>query len=174
MDDTIRYWSWFFKIACKRLIVSTWFLLHLFVGLVLSLAIKVDMQTAASTVLLPLAGILVGLTFAWAGNAQGLMQTKEISELARRHPNGLAEYIYTYQTSILMMLITTSMWALIGMKVFEHIRSYIPYYYFGLLLKTLVFAMTSLTLRECWRVVCGASWMLQIRDKIQEKHSEHS
>ena len=69
----IGYWHWFLKgsggKAGFRRILNKWILLHLSIGLVLTLLVKVDLQTAANAVLLPLAGIFVGLSFAWAGNA---------------------------------------------------------------------------------------------------------
>ena len=80
--EFIGYWHWFLKgsggKAGFRRILNVWILLHLSIGLVLTLLVKVNLQTAANAVLLPLAGIFVGLSFAWAGNAQALSDLRDV------------------------------------------------------------------------------------------------
>ena len=169
--EFIGYWHWFLKgsggKAGFRRILNKWILFHLSIGLVLTLLVKVDLQTAANAVLLPLAGIFVGLSFAWAGNAQALMQTSEIDEMANFHEGGFEEYVFVYQTAILTILVTLVFWGIAGLSVFDtqwptqvHNKCY-----FGV--KILLFTLSSLTLRECWHVVMGAQWMLLVQRKIR-------
>lgn len=167
----IGYWHWFLKgsgsKAGFRRILNKWILLHLSIGLVLTLLVEVDLETAANAVLLPLAGIFVGLSFAWAGNAQALMQTSELDEMANFHEGGFEEYVFVYQTAILTILVTLVFWGIAGLSVFDtqwptqvHNKCY-----FGV--KILLFTLSSLTLRECWHVVMGAQWMLLVQRKIR-------
>ncbi|MBW2738668.1 MAG: hypothetical protein JRE64_07410 [Deltaproteobacteria bacterium] len=176
--EFIGYWHWFLKgsggKAGFRRILNKWILFHLSIGLVLTLLVKIDLQTAANAVLLPLAGIFVGLSFAWAGNAQALMQTSEINEMANFHEGGFEEYVFVYQTAILTILVTLVFWGIAGLSVFDtqwptqvHNKCY-----FGV--KTLLFTLSSLTLRECWHVVMGAQWMLLVQRKIRCSKSEKS
>ncbi len=169
--EFIGYWHWFLRgsggKAGFRRILNKWILLHLSIGLVLSLLVNLDLQTAANAVLLPLAGIFVGLSFAWAGNAQALMQTSEIGEMANFHEGGFEEYVFVYQTTILTILVTLVFWGIAGLAVFDtqwptqvHNKCY-----FGV--KILLFTLSSLTLRECWHVVMGAQWMLLVQRKIR-------
>jgi len=169
--EFIGYWHWFLKgsggKAGFRRILNKWILFHLSIGLVLTLLVKIDLQTAANAVLLPLAGIFVGLSFAWAGNAQALMQTSEINEMANFHEGGFEEYVFVYQTAILTILVTLVFWGIAGLSVFDtqwptqvHNKCY-----FGV--KILLFTLSSLTLRECWHVVMGAQWMLLVQRKIK-------
>src|SRR5215831_6519115 len=126
-----------------------------------------DLTTAGDTVLLPLAAILVGLCFAWAGNAQALLQTEDLQKMSEFHPGGFSEYVYTYESAILAILVTLVAWSFAGFGVFDKTwpTPISKYAYF--VVKTLLFALSSLTLRECWHVVLGAQWMLLTRHKIK-------
>lgn len=174
MKNKLNYWHWFLngsggKPGYRR-IVNKWILFHLAIGIVLSILIKNDLATSANTVLLPLAGILIGLSFAWAGNAQALMQSKEIEELSEHHEGGFVEYVFTYQTAILTILLTLVFWGLAGLNVFDKwiSKDYCPKLYF--VVKAMLFTLSSLTIRECWHVVMGAQWMLLIQKEIKKKH----
>lgn len=170
------YWSWFFvgsgaKPGCRRL-VNRWLLLHLAVGVLLAYVVKVNLVAAANSVLLPLVGILVGLSFAWAGNAQAFMQSQEIDRLTEYHEGGFSEYVFVFQTAILAILVTLVLWALAGLQVFDLFwptaRRHCVYFF----VKVLLFSFSSLTLRECWHVVLGAQWMLLAQREIRKKERE--
>ncbi len=174
----IGYWHWFFKgsgaKAGFRRILNAWILLHLSIGFVMTLLVEVDLQAAANAVLLPLAGILVGLSFAWAGNAQALMQTSEINEMADFNEGGFEEYVFVYQTAILTILITLVFWGIAGLSIFDKQWPTQVHngWYFGI--KIILFALSSLTLRECWHVVMGAQWMLLVQRKIRRSRTGKS
>lgn len=171
MDKELtKFWSWFFygtggKPGYRRL-VNKWLLLHIVVGTALAYFVRIDMQSAANAVLLPLAGILVGLSFAWAGNAQALMQTAEIEELSEHHPGGFSEYVYTYQTAILCILMTLVLWALAGLKLYDDLWPTAFKFKTYFLVKAILFTFSSLTVRECWHVVLAAQLMLITRRRI--------
>ena len=77
-----------------RRLVNIWLLFHMLVGVALAFLIQVDLATAANAVLLPLVGILIGLCFAWAGNAQALLQTRELNRMTEHSEGGFTEYVY--------------------------------------------------------------------------------
>jgi len=171
MDTKLTsFWSWLIsgsggKPGYRRLL-NRWLIGHVLMGLLLALIVKVDLATAANTVLLPLVGILIGLCFAWAGNAQALLQTSELEKFTEYREGGFPEYIYTYQLAIFTILITLVAWAVAGFRVFDDTWPMVcrksPYF----AVKTLLFALSSMTLRECWHVVLGAQWMLLIHHEI--------
>lgn len=166
-DSLIGYWQWFFGRQGYKRLLNAWLLLHLFIGTLLAIVVAQDLKTASNAVLLPLAGILVGLSFAWAGNAQVLMQTNEIDRLSEFHEGGFVEYVFVFQTAILAILVTLVLWGLAGLDVFDEVwptRSHSAVYF---MVKTLLFSMASLTVRECWHVVMGANWMLRIQREIR-------
>ena len=168
----MEFWVWFIKgsggrSGFRRLLLNWWILLHLSVGWGLSHFVPVDLITAANAVLLPLVGILIALAFAWAGNAQALMQSTEIDELAEYHEGGFVDYVYIYQLAILVILATIVLWALAGLEVFDKVwptTCRIVYYD---LVKIVLYALSSITLRECWHVVLGAQLMLLAMRRIK-------
>lgn len=178
MNEIFSYWRWFFvghgAQPGYRRIINYWLLVHVAAGLLLAYLVKVNLVTASNSVLLPLISILIGLSFAWAGNAQAILQSTEISYLAKHHKGGFEEYVFVFQTAILAILITLVLWALAGLQIFDSFwptaQNPIPYF----LIKSILFSLTSITLRECWHVVLGAQWLLiaqqKIRKSIQDKH----
>lgn len=169
----VKYWSWFLKGSGGqpgyRRILNKWIFFHILIGVILAMLVKLDLMACANTILLPFVGILIGLTFAWAGNAQALLQTSEIERLAEYHKGGFVEYVYVYQTAILTILVTLILWGLAGLQIFDRQWPTInhPILYFSI--KTFLFMFSSLTLRECWHVVLGAQWMLLVQKEIKTK-----
>jgi hypothetical protein len=182
MSALFNYWRWFFvgsggRPGFRRLI-DRWLLVHVAVGILLSLFAKVDLPTAANSVLLPLAAVFIGLSFAWAGNAQALMQSPEIDQLADHHEGGFAEYAYTFQTAILVILVTLVLWGLAGLRVFVWFEMPEAGWLPKLAVRSTLFALSSMTLRECWHVVLGSQWMLLAQREIRkmkagEQKDEH-
>lgn len=169
---SFSFWSWFAKGSGAkpgyRRLINSWLLLHLVVGILLTFAVRVNLSSAANSVLLPLVGILVGLSFAWAGNAQALLQSCELDVLVEYHEGGYSEYVFVFQTAILAILVTLVLWALAGLKVFDLFwpTAGRPWWY--AFVKVVLFTFSSLTLRECWHVVLGAQWMLQAQRQIRK------
>lgn len=175
MSAMFNYWRWFFcggggRPGFRRLI-DRWLAVHIVIGVLVALLANVDVQTAANSVLLPLAAIFVGLSFAWAGNAQALMQSPEIDQLADFHEGGFAEYAYTFQTAILVILVTLVLWGLAGLKVFAWFESAAAGWAATLALRAVLFTLSSMTLRECWQVVLGSQWMLLAQREIRRKRA---
>jgi hypothetical protein len=172
-NELLSYWNWFFRgsgdKAGYRRIINTWIILHFIVGILLSFLVQISLETSAKTVLFPLAGIFVALTFAWVGNTTALMQSPEIDKLSKYHPGGFTEYAFVYQTAILVILATLILWGLAGLEVFDSIwpgsERKIAYF----LVKSILFTLSSLTFRECWHVVMGAQLMLILQREIKSR-----
>jgi hypothetical protein len=167
----LSYWRWLFhgsngKAGILRLL-DLWLLFHVAVGIGLGLLVPLTLRECSNAVLLPLAGIIIGLTFAWAGNAQALLQTSEIEELGEQHKGGFEDYVFVYQMAIMLIFITLIVWCLAGLNVFDGAWPKVPssVAYFGI--KSTCFALSSIALRECWHVVLGAQWMLLMKREIK-------
>ncbi|WP_369601632.1 hypothetical protein AAIA72_01205 [Hahella sp. SMD15-11] len=101
--------------------------------------------------------------FCLGGNAQALLQTEEIEEIASFKKGGFEDYVYTFQSAIFLILVTLCFWALAGLGIFDSIwptrdskiwyRSVVGF----------IFLLSSMTLRECWHVVLGAQQLLLMR-----------
>lgn len=166
------FWHWFLRgkpgSPGIRKLINRWVVLHLAVGEALAWAVAGTLQVSANSVLLPLTAILVGLSFAWGGNAQALLQTEEVEGVVSHHPQGLENYTYTFQAAILTILLTVSCWGIAGLGVFDA-RWPTPHHTTALhITKIVLYALISLTLRECWQVVVGAHQLLLLRHKIKE------
>ena len=145
-----------------------WLLVHIAIGGLLAQSIQLSLSDAARAILLPLVGVLVGLTFAWAGNASSLLQSKEIGELSRYKKGGFAEYVFVYQTAILVILSTVAFWGLAGLGLFDDVWPTPSKSSEYMVVKLMLYAMISLTIRECWHAVLGAQWMLLIQRAMRD------
>lgn len=171
----MEYWSWLIGRGVVkggwRRFLDRWLLLHLVAGYLLATAVKTDIKSAANAVLLPLAGALIGLCFAWGGNAQTLLQTEEIEQLAKHRAGGLREYAFVYQTAILVVMACVVLWGIAGLGVFDDTwpKSSSKWYFAA---KFVLFFVCSLALRECWQVVLGAQKFLLLRASIRDRKSQ--
>lgn len=172
------YWTWFFRGSGGRPGIcrywDRWLLFHLAVGLFLAWLVPVSLEDGAKGLLLPVAGVFIGLSFAWGGNAQALLESPEVHAMVAEHPGGFEEYVYTFQSAILFLLLTLVLWALAGLGIFDRVwptqASLCAYRGVGALL----YLLASLSVRECWHVVLGAQWFLVARYKIQKNNGRGS
>lgn len=160
------YWQWFFarKDGGLARFADRWLLLHIAVGIVACLAVQQALSDAAKAVLLPLASVLVGLAFAWAGNAQALLRSEEIEDLSKYVRGGFTTYAYAFQTAILAMLVAVSLWGVAGLGVFDCIEAPVP----RAAITIALYAILSVAVRECWHVVLGAQSLLLAAQRIKQ------
>jgi hypothetical protein len=169
------YWRWLTlgligKPGWKKFL-DWWLLGHAAAAFALTHYSGVELKEAATTLMLPLASIFVGLSFAWAGNAQALLQTDEIESLVQKHPDGLHNYIYTFQTAILVILITLVAWGCAGLGIFAGPWFKKPFCDIIRPVDIVAFALfflSSVTLRECWHVVLGSQMFILLRYKLKK------
>lgn len=166
-----RFWRWLFVgLDSKKPgffnFIDRWLIVHITVALLLAFFVSVGVKEASATVLLPLASIFIGLSFAWAGNAQALLQESEIEKLTESHPDGIESYLYTFQLAILVILITLVAWGMAGLGLFE--AAFLKISCLQYLVKFLLYLLASITLRECWHVVLGSQIMILSRYKIRK------
>ena len=167
----MKFWLWLFRGTGKgpgvTRFLNRWLVGHVAVAVVFAFLDSIVLKDAANAVLLPLAGIFIGLCFAWGGNAQALLQTDELENVAEHHPGGFVEYLYVYQTAILVMLVTLTFWGIAGLGMLDTIwptRQCLVAYR---CIRGGLFFFASLTVRECWHVVLGAQSMLLIRNELR-------
>ncbi len=161
------FWKWLIKGTGNgpgvNRFVDWWILFHIAIGAGMSYILPVTLQEAATSLLLPVAGILIGLSFAWGGNAQALLQTEEIEEISSFKKGGFEDYVYTFQSAIFLVLVTLCFWAIAGLGVFDSIWPTCSNNFWYRLLVGFIFFLSSMTLRECWHVVLGAQQLLLLR-----------
>lgn len=161
-----NFWRWLVRgregaSGIRLLFWNPWTCLHFAVGFAMAELVVFPIHEAAQIFLFPLAGIFIGLSFAWAGNAQALLMEKEIEQLAEFHPDGIHTYVYTYQLAILVLLVTLVMWGLAALKVFETVTGQMY------VVEATLYFLASLTVRECWHVVMGSQLLILARGTIR-------
>lgn len=160
----LTYWQWFTRGRNGRpgwrKFFDRWLVLHAGVGVFLGVGLPVTAVEAARSVLLPLAGVFVGMSFAWVGNAQAILQSQEIERLAEEHPGKLEQYVYTYQSAILAILVTLVAWGIAALGAVDAPCPWLCPSWVYDMMKSFLYSLASLTLRECWHVVMGAQMLL--------------
>lgn len=175
-EPVIDFWTWLLKGSGNkpgfRRLWDLWLIVHLLLGVLLSVLLKSDLEMAAKTVLIPLSGIFIGLAFAWAGNAQSLLQSKEIHQLTKYHAGGYVEYLYIYQLAILIILTTLILWGLAALGMFDLQGALLKSAKWYFVTKTILFTLASLTIKVCWNVVLGTQMMLMVQKKIKDNKNQ--
>ena len=168
-----NFWKWLIKGLKTKPGISKfldfWLCCHVIVSIFLAYWIDTSPQDAASTLILPLASIFIGLSFAWAGNAQALLREAELESLVESHPDGLENYVYTFQLAILVILITLASWGLAGLGFFE--KPPFSGEKIKFVVESILYFLASITLRECWHVVLGSQIMIITRYNIRKKQA---
>ena len=172
----LSYWQWLIKGSGSKpgllRFVDWWLPLHVCIGIFLSAKVPSNLEEAATSILLPITGVLIGLTFAWSGNAQALLSSPEIDALAEHRAGGLMEYVYSFQNAILLILITVILWGIAGLGLIDanipKSLNEVSYFWIG----TAYYAFTSLTIRECWHVVLFSQWLVLVRHEINKRKND--
>ena len=156
------YWSWFLrgKHPGWRRLVDWWLVLHAGIGVAAVWLVPVRLEVAAQAVLLPLAGVFVGMSFAWVGSALAIAQSPEIDKLSEKNPAGFEVYVYTFQTAILALLVCLVLWGIAGLGVFDTTSSWDSSGRSYYVAAWVLYGTASLAIRECWHVVLGAQLLL--------------
>lgn len=171
------FWLWLVKGSGERSglgrFLDRWLLVHATVGLAFALVLPVSLEEAATKLLLPVAGILVGLSLAWGGNASALLQSVEVEAVAQYREGGFAEYVYTFQAAILLILVTVVVWAVAGLGIFDKVWPACTNSWEYKIIVAVLFLLSSLTLRECWHVVLAVQSLLLMRFEIRRRRKNH-
>lgn len=162
------FWRWLIfglegPSGLRMLLLNPWILVHIMTGVGLAELVDFPIYEAAQLFLFPLAGIFIGLSFAWAGNAQALLMEKEIEWLADFHPDGIHTYVYTFQLAILVILVTLVIWGLAALRIFEVIQQH------NFVVEVVLYFLASLTVRECWHVVLGSQLLILARRAVRTR-----
>lgn len=168
----ISFWRWFFfgsgaEPGIKGFF-DIWLFFHIAVGFCSAFVVSGSLQQIGGNLILPLAGVFIGLAFAWGGNAQSLMQSAEIENFSRFNAGGFEDYVYSFQLAILVLIVTITCWGVAGVGVFDHFwpkNSNITYRY----ISAFLFFLISISIRECWHVVLASQMLLLIRYKIRRQ-----
>jgi hypothetical protein len=162
------FWIWFWERGLASF-WDRWLPLHLVVGVVLAFVIDGRLSDFAKGALFPVAAILVGLAFTWAGSIVALLQTAQLQRLGQ-HKGG--QIVFVLQQAILIILVAIILWSLVAGGLVDGLtwaRIQVPRY----IGRTAMFALSSIMIRECWQVTIAVQRslmsFLQISAAEQQK-----
>jgi hypothetical protein len=157
----MTFWRWMIRgHPGYRAVLNGWLLIHCLVGLALAAWVELPLSTSAMSVLLPVGAIFVGMAFAWTGSSHALLQTAEVASVAAKFKGGFTAYVMTFQLATFVILFTLSIWTFAALQVFD-VRwptADRPVAYF--VIETVLYAVASLAVRECWHVIGATQQML--------------
>ncbi|MBX7457194.1 hypothetical protein K3152_02945 [Qipengyuania sp. 1NDH17] len=150
-----EFWPWFFKRTGRqtglRALVSKWLILDIAVAAILTFFLRIDGFGFAEKALFPAASILVGMAVAWTARAAIIINDKDFRSKFVREENPIEDYVYGYQTSILILFSAIVYIAIMAAGGFDFYiwtnqASRLASGFF-------MYALISLTIRECWSVI---------------------
>ena len=135
--------------------------------------VPIPLDDAARTLLLPLAGIFIGLSFAWGSNTQALLRTREVrKDLAGEKAGGFYDYVYMFQLGIAVILATLGLWGLAGLRIFDDVLPTAGCQVWYLVVEIVLYYSAVLALAVCFAVVRAATLMLLSWREIREAREE--
>lgn len=174
INNRLNFKYWFFhgdgyKPGYRRL-VDKYLFIDIFIGIALTCYIPTSLREAATTILLPLTGILVGACASWAGPAQEVLTSKDMIPFLEKHQGGIKEYFFILQTVIFIMLISIILWGLAGIGMFETFRSNendcVRSIY--IIVSFALYAILSLSIRICWETISYAHHIMYTKIQLQK------
>jgi hypothetical protein len=152
------YWKWLLyggKKAGFFLIIDKWLFVHAIIALLMIYLLpNTTLKDAGEKVIVPLSGVFVGMTFAWIGNAQAVVNSNGLDALILRSQSSLRDYVYIFLNSALIVLATLIMWGLAALGL--HDQKLIIDFKFGIIVwEFFYYLLTSIAVRECWSVIIG-------------------
>jgi len=131
----MNFWSWLFygfqstvdqkshvpnvppKAGYKNLL-NRKLLIHATVAVVFAyISRDIDQKDIARAILIPLVTILIGVLYTFGTAFHDLLQDETVLEIMCKHSNGIREYSYNYQLSILLILTTIAYWSVCGLGI---------------------------------------------------------
>lgn len=172
-EQTIRrefaFWRWF-ATSGLRSFVDWWLVVHASIGFGLAKVVPQCLSQVAQVAFLPLASILIGLAFAWGGNALAVLQTPEIKKaIGAQGPRAFSEYLFKFQQAILLVLVVLVVWGLLATGVGSSVGHLSRLPLVRLIGRAIAFGLTSIAIRECWHVVLGTQSLLIMRHIIERE-----
>jgi len=153
------FWRWLFfgygsKPGYARLL-TFWMLMDILIGVIGAFFATKPLSEIAIGVLVPLAGVFVGLSATVSSGTQAIISSREINILARFKDGGIADYMYPFQLSILFIFISMSFWGISALGVFDSTLSIscVKFNAFSII----GFSLTSSCIRLAWRCVSGGA-----------------
>lgn len=150
------FWEWLFQRDSEGdRGVENLFDLPNFIGLVLALCFAVLSSKSASLIssglALPIAAVLIAVSFAWAGRSTSILQDKEFSEFIIQHGAPAEGYLYSFQLAFGIALLSLIVSGAIAKEIY--IGSVGNPVFDEVINRFLLILFSWVAARECWGVI---------------------
>lgn len=180
VEQEADFWKWFFRgtgagPGWKALVFDVHVPIHVVAAVLLGIYCDKKLSDVAVTALLPLAGVLVGVAFAWATNVQAILQTKEWTSTISRSRYSVSDYVFEYLSAILVIMSTIGIWGLAALGIFDKLLPAGPNPPFPVsyrIIAGVVYFLTSGSMHLCWKVVSAAQIKLVSALRLGELRGE--
>ena len=117
------FWHWLLKgyggKPGYKSLLSYWLVSDIILSFLFSKLVSAQPSEMAVAILLPLMGVLIGLAIVCCSSAYAVIITDEINLLAEKLEAGPIEYVYPYNLSLLIILITAGYWAFAALGLLD-------------------------------------------------------
>ncbi|WP_100258991.1 hypothetical protein [Qipengyuania seohaensis] len=169
-----EYWSWFSAKSGRktgyRLLFSRWTLLDLGVAAALTIGLKLNGFEFAQKALFPAASILAGMAFAWTSRASTILNNAEFRDRIIGENNPLSDYVYGFQTSILILFCCVVYIAIMAAGGFSF--SFISDDVSVFISSFWMYFLISITIRECWSVINFTNLLTLLDDHTRDRPTD--
>lgn len=150
IGEHFHFWKWLLTDGLRQF-VDKWVLFHLILGYCLQLFLKIPLYEVAMKAFAPFSALLIALVFAWSGSVSSILQAKEMNDI--RKINGFMifkNYVFNFQLATLLNFILIISWIFLSLDPFKGHQTN-QYIYTSI--RTIVYAFSSLVIRECWNMI---------------------
>lgn len=162
-----QYWTWFFAKSGRktgyRLLANWWLTLDLVIALALTFGLQANGFQFAEKALFPAASILAGMAFAWTSRASAILNNKEFRSKIIGEDNPLADYVYGFQLSIMILFCCVIYIAIMAVGGFKIVIASV--YWSQTASSFFMFVLISMTIRSCWGVINFTNLLTLLEDK---------
>lgn len=137
-------------------------------GLGLMYLSPIPLAEAARTFLLPVVGIMIGISFAWVANANAILHTPEIEGVARRMRGGLVGVVWEFQLAVLLLLMILVLWGLASLRIFDITWPTPGRYVWYSVTEVVLYGSASFAVRVCWRIVRDVQNLFVTRHRVRD------
>ena len=159
-------------------------MLDICIGFIGGMLLSEDISSFGPKVLIPISGILFGVTFAWVGTATALLSDPLVERVIASTREGIAAYIYRFQLSVLISLVTVVSWGIasaeLSVNSFGPIFTLVPDEVTNIssemelyLTELFLFSLSSLCIRISWQTIIGSHALLLSRNVAITQQQNH-
>ncbi len=173
--DFPRFWKWFlFGLGAReksrpgyRRLLSWFIVLDVMLGIGAMFLTDKSFEQLATSVLVPLAGVFVGVSLTWGGAAQSTMDSNELRMMGLARSDGeYADYPYAFQSAVLVIFTSLVLWGGAGMGLWDKIVKLAAGPWLRIVIGAILVGFISMSIRLCWQMILFSHELLLAKNEV--------